>query len=310
MRITKLLGVGLLGLSLAACQGRPVPLAVQAGSSIVIPLENGALFQGSVGYGGTEVEDFQRGTLIYQLDGPGGFELVTRGTSAVMPPPSSTLAKDGLTFVPPLQLVSLVDIPDDAPLGTHSLHVIVRRMEDGVPVESAGPAYAGAITILPKELEVDLGGGPVTVTGEPTPFERRLCAFGNCTWLESASFVSDIVPRPELQLQLSQSVWSFEIELEYPPDVIDVVDAFQSLWIWVPANERGLVWFDDDGNGTVRISGAATGTGTFDLISLVFELDDGANAILDPEDTTATVLRATDADGNPLAATAAVAGVF
>lgn len=56
------------------CQGRIAPPSAQAGSTVVIPLDGGP-FGDEFGYDGEISEDYQRGTLVYQLDGPGGFAL-------------------------------------------------------------------------------------------------------------------------------------------------------------------------------------------------------------------------------------------
>jgi len=109
-----------------------------------------------IGYGGAHYIDYQRGQLVYRLDGPTGMELTTLGTSAVIAAPNAEAATTLFWFE--RQIFSLVDLPANAPVGTHTLHVTRRRIEGGVPVETAGPSYPGEITILPNQLTVPLPG--------------------------------------------------------------------------------------------------------------------------------------------------------
>lgn len=291
-----------VALALAGCQGRPVGMTAQQGSSVVIPLSD-ATNPDAAAYGGTTAPDYQRGTLIFRLDGPTGMELVTRAATVVTPASSSKASKDGLNFVVPRQIMVLVDVPTNAPLGAHSLHVVRRRVEGGVPVEYPGPGYAGQLTVLPNQIDV----GGTLVTGQSTPFHY----YGGGWWPIGNASIANVLPRPELQLAIYPEVHSIELQVDYPAGVIDVQDSFQTIHNTVPINERGVVWHDDDGVGRVVISGAATTPGrAIDQLSLVFTLDNGATAILDPEDVTLTVLEATDADGAPVSATAEVLGVF
>src|SRR5262245_54574068 len=152
----RILGLVLVALGLAACQGQTLPLSAQAGSTSAIPLPNTATTGagGVIGYGSSVVDDLQRGELAFRLDGTSGFELVTRGTTALSPVPASSMARDGsFAFAPPAQVFVMLDIPANAPLGTHSLSIIRRRIENGVPVEYPGPSYAGQIAILPASLQ-------------------------------------------------------------------------------------------------------------------------------------------------------------
>jgi hypothetical protein len=298
---------------LAACQGRVLPMSAQAGSSIVIPLTNTATTGagGTIGYGGTLVDDLQRGELVFRLDSASGFELVTRGTTALSPVPASSMARDGsFAFAPPAQVFVMLDIPSNAPLGLHSFNVTRRRIENGVPVIYPGPSYAGQIAILPASLQVPVsGGGTQTVTGQPTAFERYLCLFGNCNWGDVSLDVPIVVPNPELQIGLTPAPWSIELAITYPAGVINVLEAYQTAWFTTPLNSRGLVWLDDSGTGTLHVSGVATnGTYALDRLSLAFELD--GTAILDPSNVSVSIVKATDANGANVATTATVVGIY
>jgi hypothetical protein len=278
------------------CQGRIAPLAAQQGSTVLIPLND----EGSaapVGYGGTLAEDYQRGTLVYRLDGPAGPELVTRATGQALPPPSAPLARQ--SFAPKRQVVSLVDIPANAPLGTHTLHVVRERLEGGVPVEYPGPDYEGEITILPETLVVDAPGGPEVVTGAPTPFEKFACLFGNCAWSDATAHVRDAIPLPELRIAVSGDVAALELEIVYPTAVIAVQDLYE------PPGQRvshlARVWYAESPPGVLRV-GAVAGAAPFSTLALAFSLVDGPAAILDPADVTVSVVGAWSESGAPVSA--------
>jgi|GEM_PF-6520770 len=282
--------VGALAAAAAlGCQGEVLPLSAQAGSTVLIPL-SGDPAAGMVGYGGTAHEDYQRGRLVYQLGGPGGFELVTRATAAALPVPNAQLSK---TVAPQRQIVSLVDIPADAPVGTHTLHVVRRRSEGGVSVDYAGPPYFGELTILPHELEVD--GFASSFLGAPTPFSRWL--FGAFRDASDQAYVA--IPLPELRIRLSADVAAAELRIEYPADVIDVFDVFEPP-VFV-SSDLATVWYEDDSaNGVVDV-GAVASTAPFRVLSLAFSLDDGSAQILDPADVRVFVEGAWSAAGTPLA---------
>lgn len=303
-RMRACVGLVILGGISAACQGKVLPLSAQAGSTVMIALQ-GPFDPDAVGYGGTEVVDYQRGELVYQLDGPGGFELVTRGTgSSVAWPGTATARGSGVAFLTgPVEIVSLVDVPASAPLGTHDLHVVRRRFESGGPVDYAGPDYNGQISILPNQIEVPLaGGGSETVTGAPTPFEAWFCPpFGPdpCDW-QAVSAVPDATPDPELRITLSQDVWAVELEVTYPAGVIDVVDAFEAPR--TKAVHLARVWMTTVDADTVVVS-AVAGAEKFRRVSIAFTLDDGAAEILDPNDVAVTVLEASNQNGQSLSPT-------
>lgn len=294
--------------TLFACQGPVSSLSVQAGASIAIPVGTlQAVEQGLIGYGGVFGEDPQRGQMVFRLDSPDGFPLVTRLTVSTQAAASSSLARIGLNLgaffsVAPMQVVSLVDVPADAPTGTHGLYVARERLVGG-QIQSEPLPYAGAIRILPNEISVDLsGGGTELIVGEPTPLAASLLGLGS-NFVSVAplgpSFGPSIIPKPELILSLDRKVHSAELVLTYPASTIDVLDAYEPVSVGDRANHRALVWFDD-AEGTLRIS-AANGGAPFDRIAVAFDLDDPAVAILDPATVSVVVQSAADADGVPLA---------
>jgi hypothetical protein len=277
------------------CQGQIAPLSAQAGSTIVIPVSGDPNIV-PMGYGGTEGEDYQRGTLVYQLDEPGGFELVTRASSAVAPVPNTTATVE--FFAPKRQVVSVVDIPTNAPLGSHTLHVKRRRIESGSPVDYTGPEYNGEITILPNEVEFDVGGTPETSVGAPTPSLVWECPlFNTCGWHPRPP--SGAIPMPELRLTTEDevnSIGAIELEVEYPASVIDIFDVYEVATF--QTNHLAVVWYDnDETNGVLRIGASATSPIPVITIGIAFQLVDGETEILDLDDVAVSVEEAWDLEG-------------
>ena len=285
----------LLGVASLACQGRVLPLSAQAGSTILVPVGGDLQFVGDVvGYGGTIQEDYQRGTLIYRLDGPSGMELVTRATSAVIAYPGADLTR--FPTLPQRQIVSIVAIPANAPNGTHALHVTRRRLENGVPVEYPTSGYPGEIRILPDQLTVPLaGGGTETISGAETPFEYIVCD-PTCRGVDITATVAQAIPRPEVRITFNQGVQAIELTVTYPPGVIDVVDVFE------PPSSRSnglaMVWRSDNPTTGVLKVGAVRGTAAFTSLSIAFALDNGAAQILDPAAVSVAIDKAFDLNGN------------
>lgn len=307
-----LLTGALLALGLTACRTFPIPLSAQAGSTIAIPVANGG--QAGLAYGGKDFTDYQRGELVYQLDGAGGFELETRYTIAAAAHKASLLAAVpqlstlSLPWTPPVQVISVVDIPDDAPEGTHTFH-IVRRQAGQPDVDM--PDYTGTIQILPHSIPVN--GGAETAVGTPTP--NRIT---NCT--SSCGFVNlykRVIPRPQVRISMDNAVAAFEMVVTYPSSIIDVVDAVREENTDAAPNRDPMIWIDDDDAGTVTIKGVThpdgSGWGVVSgYLDLVFELVDGATQILDLTQNPVQVssLTAYDANGALIPdATANVVGI-
>jgi hypothetical protein len=276
------------------CQGKIVPLSAQAGSTVLIPLGEP---NENTGYGGTLAPDYQRGELVYRLGGPTGPELVTRATAAVAPVPNSN-ASFGLSSK--RQVISLVDIPANAPVGTHTLDIVRRRVESGVPVDYPGPVYHGELTILPHELEFEVNGNPEEVVGEPTPFQRWNCT-GNPPTCSFANFnPAGALPMPELRLSEEQFVdlRAVQLTIDYPEDVIDVFDVYEVALL--QTNHIASVWFEDDAEEGVLHIGAVSSEIPILALGIAYTLDDGAEAILDAGDVVVTIDGAWDSAGEPI----------
>lgn len=306
---SKALGIGLLSLGVAACQGAPIPLSAQRGSTILIPLSGAPVsgdtqfFGGVIAYGGTEVVDRQRGELVFRLDGPTGPALVTRGATSVVSHPAAPISRDVELNRPTQQVVAIVDIPveaQEAPLGTHDLYIERQWIENEQEQIEAGPQYFGQIAILPHQIVVDLqGGGSETIMGAQTPF-AALCG-ASCPPQDMLENVPLTVPDPEFQFSLSPPVWSVSLTITYPDEVIDVTDVFATLVGPTPLNQRPLVWFDDDGEGNLVVGAAAVDTNyPLRRLSVAFQLDTETSSILKKDQPFVQVIDASDANGNPL----------
>jgi hypothetical protein len=287
--VTMTLFVFIVSPAMIACTGHPVPLSAQAGSTILIPLR-GVTDGTIIGYGGSLVTDYQRGELVFRLDGPTGPELITRGTSVVAAAQTTRGARQG-TIAGSLQVVAMVDIPADAPEGTHTLHVSRRRIEAGSPVEYSFPAYPAEIQILPNEVTA----GSETVIGMETPLEAYV--FG---WTDESHVLPEVTPDPQLRFAISPAVFALEMTVTYPASVANVIDVVEPAL--ARANNLASVWFSEPVPGTVHIKAVAQ-TLQFNRVALVFALDDGAAAILDPNAVTVTIDKAFNQSGAPVTAT-------
>jgi hypothetical protein len=286
----------------AACTGPVLPLSAQKGSTIVIPLTGASAEErGEIGYGGTQVTDYQRGSLIYKLDGPSGPELVTRGSSFVLPSLASPIGYAGYNYVSG-QIVSIVDIPNTAAIttGTHSLYV-VRRFQ-GVDEPLAYP-YPGQIAILPASIDV---GGGVVVSGQSTPFS---VAFeGSSVFTAIGPTVNSTVPKPQLKATFGASVYAAEVQLAYPTAVINVRDVTEAVWSFQGISHRAITWWSEPSPGVLSIS--MLSSNPLRGVSVVFDLDDGANQILDPAQVTVQSVRGWNANGSPVATTLGALAIY
>lgn len=293
------------------CMGKVLPQSAQAGSTVVIPLGGQAtaglpgVVLDPVGFGGTDVDDPQRGELVYTLQtGSGPVELETRASTLIIGHPGSGVSR-GATLVSK-QIVSIVDVPTalpdgtPMPLGTHEIDV-VRRYTDpatGNLVESSVP-YEGELSVLPESIDVSTPNGMETITASSTPFESWQCNLnGNCSFdsVTDQNLQSGI-PDPAIRVKLDSAVWAAKLEVTYPSGVIDVEDVYETVLDQI--NRRATTWFQDDEAGTLVLNAAATDH-AFDNVSVVFKLDDPNNAILDPANVSVSVVRAWDQDGNEI----------
>jgi hypothetical protein len=289
-----------------ACTGYNLPQTAQRGSTIAIPFAGfswGAYWPPlaglEVGFGGTQHTDYQRGTMIFKLDEPTGFELIPRVTTALLSHPAAGNSRgthpEGNSGV---QFVSIVDIPTDAPLGRHNIY-LVRRAAPGQPGSDIDIGLLDStISILPEDIEVN--GGAETIWGTSTPFG----GFWNHIFIDRTAEIHHFIPDPQLRITLGPwSPWAVELQIQYPADVINIVDALEFSGRESVNNETAVVWLDDNvqgSQGTVTVAAAAKSR-PFDSLSLVFTLDDGASQTLDLATLpTPSVLAAYDANGVPL----------
>jgi hypothetical protein len=195
----------LLALLAVACQGQPIPLAAAQGSSVLIPIGGGGLALGEgplMGYGSPTHDDWQRGRLRLWLDAdPDGVdddvELPVRGVARVSADRASPagLSQSANSWELGDQVVVVVDVPIDAPLGPWPVYA--RRymqqwngaswQEQELDVAQA-PSYHGALEVLPE-------------VSSPTPLEAFLFGY----WQPVTANVADLVPHPKLRFVVQAS---------------------------------------------------------------------------------------------------------
>ena len=277
------------------CQMQPVPLSAQAGSTVVIALDASRLL--AVGHGGTEYDDPQRGEMVFALgDYPdldpelGGFELTTRVTLLLGPPPRASRSTLGGA-----QYLSIVDLVNPGgeplPLGLQQLHV--SHLRDGVYTEILQQWEIG---ILPADVEVEPGGE--WITGAPTPLKFGVTG----GWVDiNEAFVASVIPQLSIQMKFLDPAtsayvpaWSAIVDVSVPDDVITVEEAT------TPMGTRTTAWFEDldvdaYDKRTIRVSaiGLQQEIHSFDL---VFALKDDTQP-LELEDVSVDVVKITDQAG-------------
>jgi hypothetical protein len=301
------------GLAAAAgCSNQPLPLSAQAGSTIVIPIDPQP--PASLGYGGTELADPQRGSLVYVLcegdpgppvplpvcDPPGDCELTTRFSLLAEHDPRSANARDAVIGAR-AQAFSVVDIPSDAPPGEHAL-CVVRRDAQGIdhPVELVAPsAWEPTFTlrILPASVPVD---GEPPVVGAPNPSE--VWSWFSQSWVPKQDALPQLAPEPTLDIRFVESPGSevpvplhaVDLVVVYPENVIDAVRAVPPTGL-----RNASFWIQPIAPGWIRIRGAAGDA--FDELGLVFRLNAPATP-LEVDDVQVALLATGDRNGAALTA--------
>lgn len=311
-----------LALLLGACAGYPVPLTAQVGSSVLIPLQG--VYGSAIGYGSytppgytspdqTPLTDPQRGELIYTLTSPTPFELETRSTTLVTPYPTAKASRTGNGW--PWEVVSLVDIPSGAPTGTFGFTVTHRYTDPATgATKNDNISYKGQITILPQNITfTNSAGSSQTVSGESTTLGIISCSNGVCTPQDESSTMPSYTPDPALRLSLtvpsgSNKAWGADITLSYPAGVMTVNDVIEGEWD--RTTHRAVVWYNDDGSGTLTIHAAASDS-QLGGIDIPFSLVNSASQILDPTSVTVTQVNAWDQDGVAIpGTTASINGIY
>lgn len=184
--------IGLLAVLMLACQGYPIPLAAARGTTVLIPIGGGGFNSGEgalMGYGSPTLEDRQRGRLRLWLDSNPDVELLVRGVSRVRADRASPAGlSQGADFGLGDQVVVLVDVPTDAPLGDWP--VDARRYTfqwngsawQEQELVGEGPAYQGSLEVLPE-------------VRSQTPLSAFL--FG--AWHDVNATIPEFVPRPKFR---------------------------------------------------------------------------------------------------------------
>jgi hypothetical protein len=296
-RTLAIAGLGIAVGLLAACQGPASSSSVQAGGSVVIPIADHVAWNaGQIGFGSQLAPDPQRGKLVYRLDDASGTLLTTRATTTFHPTPSTQLGIAGYGATATVMVASLVDIPADAPRGTHNLHVVRERVVNGQTLTNVIP-YAGQIRILDDSYTVQRADGTnEVIAGTPTPWKGALLGVGSAFLDVPPNMQAWTIPKAEVVIRLNKDVHALELRVDYPTSVIDVRDVYQPLEVLGSVNHDALVWWSDQA-GTLDVS-AVSGGDAFREIAIAFDLDDGNQAILDPQaQITVLIDAATDANG-------------
>lgn len=303
------LGTALI-MSLTACGGLPVSQTVQRGSTIVVPLNNYQAIATTIGFGGSQVSDPQRGELQYFLVDPSvtadppdlddtsiSFEIRPRGSGIAATAPASESYRDGVVVsssstLSPLQVISVLDIPLNAPPGKRVLWV--RHLKPDGSTEA--PAKVGDIWILPQSVSFSENGTNYTVVGTSTPFT----SWGGQI---SSAHLQSAVPDPVVMIPLPTPVYAAELFVwmanATDATVVDAVLPFGSGLRKEPlVNVIGTA-----PNFTVNlVSNSPSG---LDEIDLVVHLNGSTPIDPDPAHGTAqnmhvTFLKAWDQDGNTI----------
>jgi hypothetical protein len=153
--------VASLALLTIACQGRPIPTAAARGTTVLIPIGGGGFATGEgplMGYGTATVEDRQRGRLRLWLDSNPDVELPVRGVSRVRADRASLAGlSQGVDTGLGDQVVAMVDVPTDAPLGNwlvyarrYAFHWNGSAWVEQELLLTEAPNYHGELEVLPE----------------------------------------------------------------------------------------------------------------------------------------------------------------
>ncbi len=302
-------------LALAACEARPIPMQVLPNSTFVLPLQARAFGNEiSVSQG---VQDRQRGNLIVAIcpaanpycmpaaspspppcPAPHGYYLRTRYVTRVMPHPGSKAGIDGRLDFPAYgndwglvgQDLAMLDVPSEVCPGTYKLSLRTRPV--GSPPSSPDEvSYAAGVDIVVLDA-------PPAVSNPSTANP-----FGSLD-VPIDSDLADLVPNPEVPLNLVQMGWTStypaaaEIDIDYPTERVEILSAYQGQHLGI----HSLVsWRDDPGIGRVTISVVDPKRCTND-IRLVYRLRDGEDPVDPLVDFTTSQgnQRLYDLNGSPL----------
>ncbi|MEX2204941.1 MAG: hypothetical protein WEF50_01800 [Myxococcota bacterium] len=206
---------------------------------------------------------------------PDGYYLRTRYVTRVMPHPGSNAGIAGLLDFSAYgndwglvgQDLAMLDVPSEVCPGAYKLSLRTR------PV--------GSFPSAPDEVGY-AAGVDVVVLGAPggTPNPSTANPFGSVD-VPIDSDLADLVPNPEVPLNLSQMGWTStypaaaEIDVDYPEDRVEILSAYQGQHLGI----HSLVsWRDDPGIGRVTITIVDPKRCTND-IRLVYKLRDGEDPV-------------------------------
>lgn len=267
-----------------ACSARPIGLAGQRNSTILIPVGVDSP-SNQIGYHAyltlpVQNNDMQRGQLVFYLIGsdpstldqdcvcpgtqpPGPcydsfanasctrFELTTRLVTRILPDPASAAGiANVLYYSTPLvgQVLAVADIPNQAALIPGSYKLLVRHRPVLGDPSSETPALVYWTYPLDLREFVVLPG-----VGEPTPYQG-LGGFG--TTYDLTQPLRELIPYPELQLLMALDVWPYsgypaaaEVELSYPDNVV-ILNVYEAANLGRSSLVR---WSDDSGARRVKI---------------------------------------------------------
>lgn len=304
------LGTALV-VSLTACAGLPVSQTVQRGSTIVVPLANYLATNPMIGYGGSQISDPQRGEMQFFLVDPAvtasppnlddtsiSFPIRPRGSWAAASAPADSSFRTGAPLpsggsIPPVQVVSILDIPQNAPPGHRVLWV--RHLKPDGTTET--PKKIGDIWILPSSVSFSENGTSYTVDGTSTPFK----GFGQTLTTQE---LQSAVPDPTAVIKLPTSVYAVTFTAwigNSTAGYADVVDAVSSSFSGLRSQPLVKVTqpYLPGYPMIYKVEIAATDPAGFDEIDLVFRLN-GSTPIDPATDVYVEFTHAWDQDGNTI----------
>jgi hypothetical protein len=254
----------------SACGGAPLPLAGRAGTTVGIAvasdvLEGGLLGFGATGFDAFGIADRQRGRLVFELDTTAvrgaPLRLAPRVVTRVVPDPATGLSLEPdahlVTLSGVAQVLALVDIPADAPVGTFDLR-IRRQDADGRPLP--GPSYLQRFEVLPNP-----GGGAAW-----NPL-RAFHPHGSLD-LVAGGQVAGLYPWPKAVLPIVPAaggapVHAAHLRVAYPSARVEAV---LRVYDDRRSDDGAIVQWRDDGAGAVTIDWIAPEPTAFRALAVVF----------------------------------------
>jgi hypothetical protein len=290
------------------CSGAPLPLAGRAGTTAGIAvgsdlLEGGLLGFGASGFDALGITDHQRGRLVFELDTTAvlgaPLRLAPRVVTRVLPDPATGLALDPdahlLTLSGVAQVLALVDIPADAPVGSFDLRI---RREDASGQPLPGPTYLQRFEVLPNP-----GGGTAW-----NPF-RAFHPHGSLD-LAAGGQLAGLYPWPKAVLAIAPAaggapVHAAHLRVAYPAARVDAV---LRVYDDRRSDHGAIVQWRDEG-GAVVIDWVAPEPTPFRALAIVFRPREPFAGPVTPADFALLESAFFDAEGRPTAAGVAPAQI-